>query len=92
MITKVKNFVRESYEQSRVGYFCEMAEATLLISASAVLTYTVLNPATKIFIPLYFVGSILGIISAIIRKAAFVIVLCTWFTTMNAIALWRLFL
>ena len=92
MITKVKNFVRESYEQSRVAFFCEMAEATLLISASAVLTYTVLNPATKIFIPLYFVGSILGIISAIIRKAAFVIVLCSWFTIMNVIALWRLFL
>ena len=92
MITKVKNFVRESYEQSRVAFFCEMAEATLLISASAVLTYTVLNPATKIFIPLYFVGSILGIISAIIRRAAFVIVLCSWFTIMNVIALWRIFL
>ena len=92
MITKVKNFVRESYEQSRVAFFCEMAEATLLISASAVLTYTVLNPATKIFIPLYFVGSILGIISAVIRRAAFVIVLCSWFTIMNVIALWRLFL
>ena len=69
-----------------------MAEATLLISASAILTYTVLNPATKIFIPLYLAGSILGIISAVIRRAAFVIVLCSWFTIMNVIALWRLFL
>ena len=92
MITAVKNFVKESYQQSRVAFFCEMAEATLLISASAVLTYTVLNPATKIFIPLYLAGSVLGIISAIIRKAAFVIVLCSWFTIMNVIALWRLFL
>jgi|TARA_B100000925_G_scaffold105287_1_gene77626 hypothetical protein len=92
MITAVKNFVKESYQQSRVAFFCEMAEATLLISASAVLTYTVLNPATKIFIPLYLAGSVLGIISAIIRKAAFVIVLCSWFTVMNVIALWRLFL
>jgi len=92
MITAIKNFVKESYQQSRVAFFCEMAEATLLISASAVLTYTVLNPATKIFIPLYLAGSVLGIISAIIRKAAFVIVLCSWFTIMNVIALWRLFL
>ena len=92
MITKVKNFVKESYQQSKVAFFCEMAEATLLISASAILTYTVLNPATKIFIPLYLAGSVLGIISAIIRKAAFVIVLCSWFTIMNVIALWRLFL
>ena len=69
-----------------------MAEATFLISASAILTFTVLNPATKIFIPMYFVGSILGVISAVIRKAAFVIVLCSWFTAMNGIAIWKLFL
>ena len=92
MIKTVTNFIKESYNNSKVAFFCEMAEATLLISASAVLTYTVLNPATKIFIPLYLAGSILGIISAIIRRAAFVIVLCSWFTIMTAIALWRLFI
>jgi len=69
-----------------------MAEATFLISASAILTFTVLDPATKIFIPMYFIGSILGVISAVIRQAAFVIVLCSWFTLMNAIALFKLFL
>tara|TARA_B100001287_G_C22574520_1_gene477932 strand:+ start:668 stop:883 length:216 start_codon:yes stop_codon:yes gene_type:complete len=68
-----------------------MAEATFLISASAILTFTVLDPATKIFIPMYFIGSILGVISAVIRQAAFVIVLCSWFTLMNAIALVKLF-
>ena len=82
MIKTVTNFVKESYQNSKVAFFCEMAEATLLISASAILTYTVLNPATKIFIPLYLAGSILGIISAVIRRAAFVIVLCSWFTIM----------
>ncbi len=92
MIKTVTNFVKESYQNSKVAFFCEMVEATLLISASAILTYTVLNPATKIFIPLYLAGSILGIISAVIRRAAFVIVLCSWFTIMNVIALWRLFL
>ena len=92
MIKTVTNFVKESYQNSKVAFFCEMAEATLLISASAILTYTVLNPATKIFIPLYLAGSILGIISAVIRRAACVIVLCSWFTIMNVIALWRLFL
>ena len=81
MIKTVTNFVKESYNNSKIAFFCEMAEATFLISASAILTYTVLAPATKIFIPLYFVGSILGII-----------VLCSWFTIMNAIALWRLFI
>ena len=69
-----------------------MAEASFLISASAILTFTVLDPATKIFIPMYFVGSMLGVVSAVIRKAAFVILLCSWFSIMNGIAIWRLFL
>jgi len=63
-----------------------MVEAVLLISASAVLTFTILDPATRIFVPMYLVGSILGIISAVKRRAAFVIVLCTWFTMMNLIS------
>ena len=69
-----------------------MIEATFLISASAILTFTVLDPATRIFIPMYFVGSVLGIVSAVIRNAAFVIVLCSWFALMNLIAMYQLFL
>lgn len=68
-----------------------MAETTILIAASAILTFTVLDPATEIFIPLYFIGSILGVISTVIRKAAFAIVLCAWFVVMNFIALLQLF-
>ena len=89
---KIIKFFKESHRLSPTAFYCEMAEATFLISASAILTFTVLDPATKIFIPLYFIGSILGVISAIIRQAAFVIVLCSWFTIMNAIALVKLFL
>lgn len=89
---KIKQFIKDSYSFSPLAFWCEMLEATLLITASAILTFTVLDPATKIFIPLYFVGSALGIISAVIRKAAFVIVLCSWFTIMNAIALIQLFI
>ncbi len=92
MIFRIQNFFKESYRLSPTAFYCEMIEASLLISASAILTFTVLDPATKIFIPMYFIGSIFGIISAVIRRAAFVIILCSWFTLMNAIALWKLFL
>jgi len=84
-------FFRNSYRLDPFAFYCEMIEAIFLISASAILTFTVLDPATKIFIPMYFIGSILGIISAVRRKAAFVLVLCAWFTSMNAIALLKLF-
>ena len=89
---RIVRFFKESHRLSPTAFYCEMAEATFLISASAILTFTVLDPATKIFIPMYFIGSILGVISAVIRQAAFVIVLCSWFTLMNAIALVKLFL
>ncbi len=89
---RIVRLFKESHRLSPTAFYCEMAEALFLISASAILTFTVLNPATKIFIPMYFIGSILGVISAVIRHAAFVIVLCSWFTLMNAIALVKLFL
>ena len=92
MYVKIKTFVKKSYSLSPVAFYCEMIEALFLITASAILSFTILDPATKIFIPMYLMGSVLGIISAVIRKAAFVIVLCSWFTAMNLYALVQLFL
>ena len=92
LLFRVVKFFKESHRLSPTAFYCEMVEALFLISASAVLTFTVLDPATKIFIPMYFFGSILGVISAIIRQAAFVIILCSWFTLMNGIVLIKLFL
>ena len=91
-MNKFIKFWKNSYKLSPLAFWCEMIEATFLISASAILTFTVLDPATKIFIPMYFVGSVLGIVSAVIRNAAFVIVLCSWFALMNLIAMYQLFL
>ena len=88
---KVIEYIKESHRLSPLAFYCEMAETTILIAASAILTLTVLDPATEIFIPLYFIGCILGVISTVIRKAAFAIVLCAWFVVMNFIALLQLF-
>lgn len=88
---RIKEFIKESYRLSPLAFYCEMVETTVLLAASAILTFTVLDPATEIFIPLYFIGSILGIISTVIRKAFFAIVLCAWFATMNFIAIIQLF-
>ena len=90
-MNRVVELVKESHRSSPIAFYCEMIEALFLISASAVLTFTVLDPATEIFIPMYLIGSILGIVSGVYRKAAFVILLCSWFTTMNLIALYQLF-
>ena len=93
MILKiVMNYFKESYKQSKVAFYCELCEAVLVGGASATLTFTVLDPVTKVFIPMFFVGSIMGVISTTIRKAAFATILTSWFTIMNAIALVKLFL
>ena len=92
MIKRIREHFRKSYELSPTAYYCELGETTILIAASAILTFTVLDPATKIFIPLYFVGSCLGIISTIIRVAPMATVLCTWFAIMNLVAMVQLFI
>ena len=93
MIAKtVIYYFKESYKQSKVAFYCELCEAVLVGGASATLTLTVLDPATKVFVPMYFVGSMMGVISTTIRKAAFATILTSWFTIMNAIALVKLFL
>ena len=83
-------FFKDSYTSSPLAFICEMIEAMFLISASAILSFTILAPNGWYFVPLYLVGSMLGIVSAVIRKAAFVIVLCSWFTIMNIVALAQL--
>ena len=92
IIKLVTNYFKQSYKQSKVAFYCELCEAVLVGGASATLTLTVLDPATKVFIPMFFVGSIMGVISTTIRKAAFATILTSWFTIMNAIALVKLFL
>ena len=91
-MNKVVTFFKESYTSSPLAFICEMIEAVFLISASAILSFTILSPNGWYFVPLYLVGSMLGIVSAVIRKAAFVIVLCSWFTIMNIFALVQLFI
>ena len=92
IVNTVINYFKQSYKQSKVAFYCELCEAVLVGGASATLTFTVLDPATKVFIPMYFVGSMLGVISTTIRKAAFATILTSWFTVMNGIALVKLFL
>ena len=87
---RIISYFGETYRLSPVIFYAELIELILLVGASIVLTVTVLDPATQWFIPLYLVGSIFGLTSAILRRAGFVILLCGWFTMMNTISLARL--
>ena len=91
MIKETINYFKESYRLSPLAFYCELGETILVCGASAILTYTVLDPATKLFIPMFFVGSILGVIATFYRKAAFATILTMWFVIANFIALLTLF-
>tara|TARA_B100000989_G_scaffold266807_1_gene220531 strand:+ start:175 stop:450 length:276 start_codon:yes stop_codon:yes gene_type:complete len=91
-LEKIKNFWLNSYNSNKVAFYFEMVSAITVIIGSAILTYTVLEPRPDIFIPFYFIGSTTGFVGAYYRNSAWVMVLTFWFTTMNTVALYRLFL
>ena len=91
MLKRIKQFWINSYKSDPMAFYLEMVSAVAVIIGSGILTYTVLSPRPDIFIPFYWVGSIAGFFGAYRRMSAWVMVLTSWFITMNSIALWRLF-
>lgn len=83
---KIINFFKESYRNDPTATVVEAFETVILVAASATLSFTVMDPATHIFIPLYFVGSLCAMFSTWRRKST-AFLLCCWFTAMNSIAL-----
>ena len=88
---KILKFFKQSYATDRLAFYAEIVETTVLIMASAILSFTILDPATEIFIPLYLLGSILAVFSTY-RRGSSAVVLCTWFTLMNGWAFVQLFI
>ena len=84
-------FMRDSHSSNPKAFWWEMISALAVIIGSAILTYTVLEPRPDIFIPFYWFGSFTGIIGAYYRLSSWTLILCSWFTIMNSIAMWRLF-
>lgn len=91
IFNKVYKFFKHSYNTDRIAFYAEILETILLVSASAILSFTITDPATKIFIPLYLAGSLLAMFSTY-RRGSSAILLCTWFTIMNTWAFIQLFI
>lgn len=88
---KITTFFKNSYKSDPLAFFSEISETLVLMVASAILSLTILNPATHIFIPLYLVGSILAVFSTY-RRGSSAILLTAWFTIMNSWAFIQLFI
>ena len=90
-MNSVVSFFKESHSTNPKAFWWEMFSALSVIIGSAILTYTVLEPRPDIFIPFYWIGSLTGVFGAYYRLSSWTLILCSWFTIMNTIALWRLF-
>jgi len=90
-LNKIIKFWKESYTSNPTAFWIEMFSAICVMTGSAILTYTVLAPRPDIFVPFYFLGSVTSLVAAVMRKAAWIVVLTGWFSTMNIIALYQLF-
>lgn len=88
---RIKDFFIESYNNNPKAFYVEMTEAGATMTASLVMSLTVLNPATTVFIPLFLIGGILGTVSCYMRKSS-AIVLTSWFTAVNLWAFTQLFI
>jgi hypothetical protein len=90
IIKNIHRFFKKSYED-KLAFYAELAETILLVTGSAVLAFTILDPATRIFVPLYLLGSMLALISTY-RRGSTAILLVSWFTIMNTWAFIQLFI
>lgn len=88
---KVSEFFKRSYSTDRTAFYAEITETIVLMVASGTLAFTILDPATKIFVPLYLIGSLLGMFSTYRRGSSALIMVC-WFTAMNLFAFIQLFI
>lgn len=87
---KILAFFKKSYQTDKLSFFAEVVETAVLVAASATLSFTIMDPATHIFIPLYLIGSMLAVFSTY-RRGSSAIVLTIWFTLMNSWAFIQLF-
>ena len=88
----MRQVMRDSHSSNPKAFWWEMISAVSVIIGSGILTWTVLQPRPDIFIPFYWFGSLTGIVGAYYRLSSWTLILCSWFTFMNTVALWRLFL
>ena len=93
---KFIEFFKRSYQTDKKAFYAEIVETVLVALASAILSFTIVatahaNPYAYIFIPLYLMGSLLGIFSTYRRNSS-ALLLTTWFTIMNFWAFIQLFI
>ena len=92
MLKLLKEFWVNSYKSDPTAFYCEVVSVAFTVCGSCILTFTSPHPIMTIVFPLYWVGSSTMLYAGIRRRQIWLSTLTAWFTTMNTIGLYKVFL
>ena len=92
MVNLLKEFWVTSYKTDKLAYYLEVFSVTVTIAGSWLLTFTSPGPDMKMVFPLYLLGSSTLAWASFRRRIIWTCVLASWFTIMNVIGNFRVFL
>ena len=88
----LKEFWVTSYKTDKLAFYLEVFSVAVTIAGSYLLTFTSPEPDMKWIFPLYLMGSSTLAVAAFRRRIIWTCVLASWFTIMNVIGNFRVFL
>ena len=92
MVNLLKEFWVTSYKTDKLAFYLEVFSVTVTIAGSWLLTFTSPGPDMKMVFPLYLLGSSTLAWASFRRRIIWTCVLASWFTIMNVIGNFRVFL
>ena len=92
MYTVLKEFWVSSFKSDQTAFWFELISVILTIIGSCILTFTSPTPIMSIVFPIYWVGSSTLLVAAYRRRQIWLCTLTSWFTIMNTIGLYRVFI
>ena len=92
MLKLLKEFWVNSYKTDSIAFWLELFSVIVTVMGSAVLTFTSPEPIMSIVFPLYWLGSSTMLYAGIRRRQIWLSTLTAWFTTMNTIGLYKVFI
>jgi membrane protease YdiL (CAAX protease family) len=88
----LKEFWVNSYKTDQIAFWNELFSVILTIIGSCILTFTSPHPTMHYVFPLYLLGSITLCYASYRRRQIWIVVLSGWFTIMNVIGNFKVFL
>ena len=92
MLRLLKEFWVNSYKSDPTAFYFEVVSVAFTVCGSCILTFTSPYPIMTIVFPLYWIGSSTMLFAGIRRRQIWLSTLTAWFTAMNTIGLYKVFL